>query len=221
MILLIDNYDSFVYNLARYFVRLGQETLVLRNDAVDADHARQLAPRAIVLSPGPGAPSQAGHSVDIVRRLHRETPMLGVCLGHQAIVSAFGGQVTRYKRPMHGRTSPIFHKSTDLFVNLPSPMNVCRYHSLVADQDLLPSDLTCTAVTDEGVVMAVRHETLAVYGVQFHPEALLTEHGYALLANFLRAIGCDVGEDAALLAASEDRTPRRITTERPHQPVTF
>lgn len=221
MILLIDNYDSFVYNLARYFQRLGQETVVVRNDAATADDVRRMGPRAIVISPGPCTPAEAGCSVDVVRQLAGQIPILGVCLGHQAIAAAAGGRIVRAAEPRHGRTSLVEHNSTGLFAGVPSPFSVCRYHSLVVDEATLPGDLSVTARTTDGVIMAVEHRSLPVFGVQFHPEAALTEHGYDLLANFLRIAGCDSTFDAASLAAEEDRTPPALRYAEPAQPVTF
>jgi anthranilate synthase component II len=186
MILVLDNFDSFVHNLARYLQRLGQETLVVRNDAIDVAGIRALQPQAIVLSPGPCTPREAGCSLELVRELHSETPMLGVCLGHQVIGEALGGSVVRAPQPMHGRTSLIQHDEQGLFAGLANPLSVCRYHSLVVDEPSLPSCLQVTARTPDGVVMALAHRELPVYGVQFHPEAILTEGGYAILGSFLR-----------------------------------
>jgi anthranilate synthase/aminodeoxychorismate synthase-like glutamine amidotransferase len=191
MILLIDNYDSFVHNLARYFVRLGCETCVVRNDAITLDEIAALRPQAIVLSPGPCTPAEAGCSVDVVRHFHREIPLLGVCLGHQAIGAAFGANIIRAPQPVHGRTSQIHHDERGLFQNLPNPLTVCRYHSLIVEEALLPSELVVTARTSDGVVMALAHCELAVVGLQFHPEAVLTQSGYELLGNFLRIAGVD------------------------------
>lgn len=189
MILLIDNYDSFVHNLARYFVRLGHDTRVVRNDAIDAAGARAMNPRAIVLSPGPCGPSEAGCSLEIVRELHRDYPILGVCLGHQTIGQAFGGSVVRAPRPMHGRASQIRHDGRGLFASLPNPLRVGRYHSLVVAENSLPACLQATAHTADGVVMALSHREHPTFGVQFHPESILTERGYDLLANFLELAG--------------------------------
>jgi anthranilate synthase/aminodeoxychorismate synthase-like glutamine amidotransferase len=205
MLLLIDNYDSFVHNLARYFQRLGQETLVLRNDAASVGDIRRLAPTAVVISPGPCTPAEAGCSVDILRQLPAETPILGVCLGHQAIAAAFIGRIVRAAEPRHGRTSVITHSSSRLFANLPSPLTVCRYHSLVVDEPSLPAELRVTARAEDGTIMAIEHVSRPVFGVQFHPEAALTEHGYHLLANFLDIAGCRTHRDVATLAAGENR----------------
>ncbi len=192
MILLIDNYDSFVYNLARYFGRLGHETRVLRNTAIDVPGVQALGPAAIVLSPGPCTPRQAGCSLSVVRELHREVPILGVCLGHQAIAEALGGRVVRAAEPIHGRTTLIHHDGRGVFHDLPSPVVGCRYHSLVVDEGTLPDCLEVSARTEEGTVMALRHRELPVVGLQFHPESILTDTGYRLLAGFLRVAGLPV-----------------------------
>ncbi|QDU75570.1 Aminodeoxychorismate/anthranilate synthase component 2 [Bremerella volcania] len=189
MILVIDNYDSFVHNLARYFRQLGQEVRVCRNDAITIDQIKQMQPAAIVLSPGPCTPTESGVCLDVVGQLHLAVPILGVCLGHQAIVEALGGRVVRSNRPMHGQASRITHDGGGVFRGLPSPMQVGRYHSLIAERESLPACLRIDAQTDDGTIMAVSHEALPVVGVQFHPESVLTEHGYALLANFLQMAG--------------------------------
>jgi anthranilate synthase/aminodeoxychorismate synthase-like glutamine amidotransferase len=186
MILLIDNYDSFVHNLARYFQRLGQETRVVRNDAMNVEDMRRLRPAAIILSPGPCTPSEAGCSVEVVRELTGVLPILGVCLGHQTIAAALGGNVVRAKEPVHGRASLVRHSGQGIFSGLPSPLTVGRYHSLVVEEQSLPPDLVVTARTEDGVVMAIAHSRHPVVGVQFHPESILTRGGYELLANFLR-----------------------------------
>lgn len=218
MILLVDNYDSFVYNLARYFERLGQATLVVRNDAVDAAGVRELAPAALVLSPGPCAPAQAGSSLDLVRDLHQELPILGVCLGHQTIAAALGGRIVPANEPVHGRASDIFHTGSGIFASLPNPLRACRYHSLVVEEATLPEALEATAHTADGVVMALAHRGLPVVGVQFHPESVLTEHGYELLAGFLRLAGLSVPE-AIPTIADERFEPAGRTL--PTAPVTF
>lgn len=189
MILVLDNFDSFVHNLARYLRRLGQETLVVRNDAIDVAGVRSLQPQAIVLSPGPCTPIEAGCSLEVVRSLAGELPMLGVCLGHQTMGQALGGRVVRAYQPMHGRTSEILHNGRGLFASLPSPLRVCRYHSLVVEESSLPDTLEVTAKTVDGVVMALAHRELPLWGVQFHPEAVLTQGGFTILANFLRLAG--------------------------------
>ena len=189
MILLIDNYDSFVHNLARYIQRLGQETLVLRNDAIDWQGVRRLNPHAIVISPGPCTPREAGCSEEVVRRLGERLPILGVCLGHQAIGAAWGARIVRAGEPRHGRTSRVFHDGSGIFHNLASPLQAARYHSLAIDPASLPPELRVTARTEDGTVMAIQHATRPIVGVQFHPESILTEHGYELLHNFLSLAG--------------------------------
>ena len=183
MILLIDNYDSFTYNLAHLFGALGVEVKVVRNDEIDLDDAERLAPSHLVVSPGPGRPADAGVSVDIVRRFGATIPTLGVCLGHQAIVEAFGGEVGYAKELLHGKASPVKHDGTGLFTDLPQPFDAGRYHSLAATR--LPDVLEPTAYAEDGEVMAVRHRTLPVVGVQFHPESVLTPDGPVLARNFL------------------------------------
>ena len=185
MILVLDNRDSFVFNLARCIHLLGVEVRVVPSHGTTVDGIRRLGPRALVISPGPCTPAEAGCSVDAIRELRGRLPMLGVCLGHQAIAAALGGRVIRATEPVHGRTSAIHHDGTDLFAGLPSPMPACRYHSLVIDDRQLPSGLVVTARTDDGTVMAVAHRADRLHGVQFHPESILTAHGFHLLANFL------------------------------------
>ncbi|MGY2050263.1 anthranilate synthase component II [Methylobacterium sp. JK268] len=187
MILVIDNYDSFVFNVVRYFEELGAPVAVARNDALDVAAIRARAPQAVVISPGPCSPAEAGVSLDVVRALSGEVPILGVCLGHQCIGAAFGGRVERAARPLHGQGSPITHGARGLFQGLPSPMRVGRYHSLiVAPRPAMERSLTIDAVSAEGEVMALSHRQHPTYGIQFHPESVLTEHGHALFANFLR-----------------------------------
>ena len=188
MLLLIDNYDSFVHNLARYFVELGCETRVVRNDAVTVAEVREMAPSAIVISPGPCTPREAGVSMELVRELGPSIPMLGVCLGHQAIAAALGGQVIRADEPVHGRTSWVRHDGRRLFAGLPNPLRATRYHSLIVDEVTLPSDLIVTARTEDGVPMALEHERWPLFGVQFHPESFLTEYGNKLMKNFLHGL---------------------------------
>jgi anthranilate synthase/aminodeoxychorismate synthase-like glutamine amidotransferase len=221
MLLLIDNYDSFAHNLARYFERLGVATHVVRNDAIDVAGVRSLRPTAIVLSPGPCTPREAGVSLEVVRALHAEVPMLGVCLGHQVIAEALGGEIVRARVPVHGRTSAVVHKGTGLFAGLPSPLVVGRYHSLVVEPASLPAELRATAWTDDGVLMAFEHLRRPIFGVQFHPESILTECGYELLANFLRLAGVPVSHDPSQLAAGELREPTRESRPLPSEPVTF
>jgi anthranilate synthase component 2 len=221
MILLIDNYDSFVHNLARYFQRLGQETYVVRNDATTASEVRRLRPDAIVLSPGPCTPMEAGCSVDVVRELRGDVPILGVCLGHQAIAAALGGRIVRAPEPRHGRTSRIDHAGMQLFAALPSPLTVCRYHSLVVEESTLPTELKVTARAEDSAIMALQHATQPLFGVQFHPEAALTSDGYQLLANFLHLAGFRVTADIAALTASENRSPVEFPYAAPNRPLTF
>jgi len=189
MLILIDNYDSFVHNLARYFRRLGQETLVIRNDEATAGEIVGRRPEAIIISPGPCTPAEAGCSIDVVRLASGKIPLLGVCLGHQAVGAAFGAKIARARLPMHGRVSRITHQDNDLFENLPNPLTVGRYHSLVVDEVSLPAELNVTARSDDGTIMALSHRKWPLFGVQFHPESILTEQGYAILANFLRLAG--------------------------------
>jgi anthranilate synthase/aminodeoxychorismate synthase-like glutamine amidotransferase len=185
VIVLIDNYDSFVHNLARYFRELGETIRVVRNDCIDSIGVLALEPTHIVISPGPCTPASAGVSTDLVRALGSRVPVLGVCLGHQCIGEAYGGRVVRAIRPMHGKISAIDHDASGLLTGVPSPVNVTRYHSLVLEPSSLPAELTVTAWTDDGEVMAVRHAEHPVWGVQFHPEAVCTRYGHAMLANFL------------------------------------
>jgi anthranilate synthase/aminodeoxychorismate synthase-like glutamine amidotransferase len=192
MILLIDNYDSFVYNLARYLQRLGHTTHVVRNTAIDTAGVRALMPEAVVLSPGPCTPREAGCSLQLVRDLYTQLPMLGVCLGHQAIAEALGGRVVRAREPVHGRSFTIRHDGRGVFAGLPERITGCRYHSLVVQEASLPACLEVSARTDDGTVMALRHRQLPVVGLQFHPESILTDVGYALLAGFLRLAGLAV-----------------------------
>lgn len=219
MILVLDNFDSFVHNLARYLQRLGQKTLVVRNDAIDVAGVRKLQPQALVLSPGPCTPREAGCSLDLVRHLHCELPILGVCLGHQVIGEALGGRVVRAPLPMHGRTSLMQHSGQGLFAGLPSPLPVCRYHSLVVERESLPPALQATAQTADGVLMALSHRSLPVHGVQFHPEAILTEGGYEMLANFLRAAKIPVPDQAPGIDA--ERPPPHADAAMGQQPITF
>ncbi len=185
MILLVDNYDSFTYNLAHLFAELGAEVLVLRNDEIDADAAERLTPSHLVLSPGPGRPGSAGALLEIIRRLAPSTPTLGVCLGHQAIVEAFGGEIGAARELVHGRAAPVRHDGRGVFTGLRSPLEAARYHSLAASR--VPDVLEVTARTDDGEVMGVRHRELPVEGVQFHPESVLTPLGSMLARNFLSA----------------------------------
>jgi anthranilate synthase component II len=184
-VLLIDNYDSFTYNLYQFLSELGASVRVVRNDAIDVDGVRSLAPEFVVISPGPGVPRDAGISVELVRALGETTPILGVCLGHQAITEAYGGVVTRAPELMHGKASRIFHDGTGVLSGLPSPFSAIRYHSLCAAPDAVPEALAVTARSESGVIMGVQHREFPVFGVQFHPESILTEYGKDLLRNFL------------------------------------
>ncbi len=184
-VLMIDNYDSFTYNLVQYLGELGAEVTVRRNDAIALAAIDEIAPDAIVISPGPCTPSQAGISVDLILQMAGKVPILGVCLGHQCIGEAFGGRVVRASRLMHGKTSPIMHDFRTIFSGLPSPFEAIRYHSLLIEPQSLPECLEVSAWTAEGEIMGLRHKRLAVEGVQFHPESILTEHGKRLLKNFL------------------------------------
>ena len=186
MLLMIDNYDSFTYNLVQYFGELEQDVVVYRNDEITLAEIAALKPRHVVISPGPCTPNEAGISVPLIKAFAGKVPILGVCLGHQSIGQAFGGKIVHAKQVMHGKTSAIRHNSDSVFRNLPNPLQATRYHSLVIERASLPACLEVTAWTDDGEIMGVRHRTLAVEGVQFHPEAILTESGHALLANFLQ-----------------------------------
>jgi len=185
MLLMLDNYDSFTYNLVQYFGELGQDVRVVRNDQATLDDIEAMAPERICISPGPCSPAEAGISVPLIQRYAGRIPILGVCLGHQAIGAAYGGRIVRAREIMHGKTSPVTHAGTDVFRGLPSPYTVIRYHSLAVERDSLPACLEITAQTDDGEIMGIRHRELPVYGVQFHPESILSEHGHALLRNFL------------------------------------
>ncbi len=185
MILLIDNYDSFTFNLVHFLGDLGASCDVRRNDALSVEQAMAAAPEAIVLSPGPCTPSEAGICLDLIAAAAGRIPLLGVCLGHQAIGQAFGGDVVRAAVPMHGKVSPVRHAGTDVFAGLPSPFQATRYHSLVVEPATLPQVLEATAWTADGAIMGLRHRTLPVFGVQFHPESIASEHGHDILANFL------------------------------------
>jgi len=190
MILLIDNYDSFVYNLARYVSELGETPLVRRNDATSFGEIEELAPTHIIISPGPCSPAEAGISTDVIRHFGERIPILGVCLGHQCIGAAYGGAIVRARRPMHGKPSLIHHDGSGIFAGIPSPFEAARYHSLVIEPASLPPSLRVTAHADDGEIMGVRHTHHPVTGVQFHPESAISEYGYHLLGHFLR------GDDA-------------------------
>ena len=186
MLLMIDNYDSFTYNLVQYFGELGEDVKVVRNDEIDLAGIAALHPDHIVVSPGPCTPNEAGVSVPLILEFAGRIPILGVCLGHQSIGQAFGGKIVRAKTLMHGKTSLVSHTGVGVFAGLPNPFTATRYHSLVIERESLPDCLEITAWADDGEIMGVRHKTLAVEGVQFHPESILTEHGHAMLANFLK-----------------------------------
>ncbi len=185
MILVIDNYDSFTYNLVQYLGELGQQIMVKRNDCVSLHEIEKLAPQHILLSPGPCTPEEAGICIPIIQRFASQIPILGVCLGHQAIGAAFGGQVVRHSRIMHGKTSPIYHRQQGVFASLPSPLNATRYHSLIVKKETLPEELEITAWTKDDEIMGLKHRSFPVEGVQFHPESVLTEHGRQMLQNFI------------------------------------
>jgi anthranilate synthase component II len=186
MLLMIDNYDSFTYNLVQYLGELGEDVKVVRNDEMSVDAVERLAPARIVLSPGPCTPNEAGISLELVHRFAGRVPILGVCLGHQAIGQAFGGKVVHAKALMHGKVSQIHHSGAGVFRGLPTPFQATRYHSLAIERASCPPELEITAWTEDGEIMGVRHRSLPIEGVQFHPESILTEHGHALLANFLQ-----------------------------------
>jgi len=231
MLLLIDNYDSFVFNLDRYFHELEQETLVVRNDGLSVDDVTAMQPQAVILSPGPCSPNEAGICVELIRRLHKRLPIFGVCLGHQALGAAFGARIARAPEPVHGRVSPIAHAGSPLFADIPNPFQATRYHSLIVEEQTLPPELVVTARTPDGLVMALEHARLPVCSVQFHPESVLTQHGHRLLANFLKraAIACGpIPCGDALDAASihpqladelEAEIDSRWVTETPSKPL--
>ncbi|MHB1676093.1 MAG: anthranilate synthase component II [Sulfuriferula sp.] len=187
MLLMIDNYDSFTYNLVQYFGELGEDVQVFRNDEIALDDIAALKPDRIVISPGPCTPNEAGISIPVISAFSGKVPILGVCLGHQSIGQAFGGEIIHAKQLMHGKTSMVHHLDNGVFAGLPNPVRATRYHSLVIARETLPDCLQITAWTDDGEIMGVRHKTLAIEGVQFHPESILTEYGHEMLANFLRA----------------------------------
>lgn len=186
-ILLLDNYDSFTYNLYQYLCELGAAVEVFRNDEIEVDEVRERAPSKIVISPGPATPAEAGISLPLIRELSTEIPILGVCLGHQAIGAAFGGRVVRAPEPVHGKLSAIQHTGDGVFRGLPSPFEATRYHSLIVEKSSLPDSLEVTAWTKDGLIMGLRHRTLPIEGVQFHPESYTTDHGKQLLRNFLES----------------------------------
>jgi len=224
MIVVLDNRDSFVFNLARHFHLLGAAAVVVPSHAIDVDGLLQLKPQALVISPGPCTPAEAGCSVAAIRACRGRVPVLGVCLGHQAIAAALGGQIVRASEPVHGRTSAVHHDGINLFAGIPSPLTACRYHSLVIAPDRLPAGLAVTARDDEGTIMAIAHEADRLYGVQFHPESVLTHHGFRLLANFLVAAGiphhsdrvadldASVAEQASVSPERRDDDDTRVVT---------
>ena len=192
MILLIDNYDSFTYNLYHYLISAGDnigenDILVKRNNTISLEEIAKLSPKAVVLSPGPCTPNEAGICLDVIKKFKGQIPILGVCLGHQAIGQAFGGDIIR-THPMHGKISEIYHQQQNLFKNLPSPFKATRYHSLIIDKNTLPKNLSITAETADGIIMGVADESLKIYGVQFHPESIATEHGQEIINNFINLI---------------------------------
>ncbi len=187
MILVIDNYDSFTYNLVQYIGELGADLEVRRNDQITLEEIAEMAPEKIVISPGPGTPDDAGISLDLIREFGPKTPIFGVCLGHQAIGQALGGHVVRAERLMHGKTSPILHTGAGVFTGLPTPLEATRYHSLLVERSTLPESLEITAETAEGEIMGFRHKEWPLEGVQFHPESVMTEHGKQMVANFLHS----------------------------------
>lgn len=184
MHLIIDNYDSFVYNLVSYFHELGQETILYKNDEITIEEINKIKPEGIVISPGPKSPTKSGMSEEIVKEFHGKIPILGVCLGHQVIGHVFGADIVKGERPMHGKVTPINHNNNGLFIDIPSPYFVTRYHSLVVEQRNLSDDIQIDAKDENGTIMALSHKQYPVYGVQFHPEALLSEYGYHILENF-------------------------------------
>ena len=186
MLLVIDNYDSFTYNLVQYFGELGADPVVKRNDAITPEEVEKLRPERIVISPGPGTPAEAGVSMEVIRRMGKTTPILGVCLGHQCIAEVYGGKVVRADRLMHGKTSPIRHEGSGVFAGLPNPFEATRYHSLIVEKASVPACLRVTADTAEGEIMGLQHREFPVHGVQFHPESILSREGKDLLRNFLK-----------------------------------
>ncbi|WP_437184969.1 anthranilate synthase component II [Planctomicrobium sp. SH668] len=207
-ILLIDNYDSFVFNLARYLEELGVETEVIRNDRITVNEIRERSPSAIVLSPGPCTPDEAGICVDLLQQLGKKIPMLGVCLGHQALGVAFGGKVIRAHEPIHGRTSLITHQQAGLFAECANPLRVTRYHSLIVEKSSLPDDLVIISEAEDGTIMGLQHRKWPLFGVQFHPESVLTQQGHTILSNFLQLAGVTtrLGPSLGDLPVKDDRS---------------
>jgi anthranilate synthase/aminodeoxychorismate synthase-like glutamine amidotransferase len=214
MIVVVDNRDSFVFNLARHFQLLGVETVVVPSHGTTAAAILATSPAAIVISPGPCTPVEAGCSLDLVRAARGRVPLLGVCLGHQAVAAAVGGRVVRATSPVHGRTSEVHHDGVNLFSGIPSPMTACRYHSLVVDAGSLPPGIAAIARDRDGTVMAIADNAHAVFGVQFHPESILTRHGFRLLANFLEIAG--IPHHAELVGPLDDEVARQAADQPPH-----
>lgn len=185
MILLIDNYDSFTHNIAQYLGVLQQKVRIFRNDKVDVNKIRKMAPEKIIISPGPGRPEDAGICLEMIQSLHKDIPILGICLGHQSIAQAFGGKVIRAPRMMHGKTSPIYHKKTGIFKGISSPVEVTRYHSLIVEKPSLPKCFRITSETDDGIIMGIKHRRYPIEGLQFHPESYMTSSGLNMLENFI------------------------------------
>jgi anthranilate synthase component II len=218
MILVLDNYDSFVYNLARYVRELGETPVVRRHDAVTVDEIAAMAPSHIIISPGPCSPAEAGISTEVVRRLGPTVPILGVCLGHQCIGAAYGGEIVRAGQPMHGKTSMIHHRGSGIFHGLPDPFRATRYHSLVIAPASVPPELEVIATSEDGEIMAVRHTRHPVHGVQFHPESVLTEHGYRLVDHFLHGVPAEarvlpLAADGALVPVGPE--PSTLASDPP------
>ena len=201
-VLVIDNYDSFVYNLVQYLAELGANPIVRRNDAITAEEARDMAPDALMVSPGPGRPADAGVSNDLITALGPNVPVLGICLGHQCIAEVFGGKIVRADEIMHGKTSMVHHKGAGVMAGLDDPFEATRYHSLVVDPETLPEELEITARTEDGVIMGLKHRRLPIEGVQFHPESILTAGGHQLMANWLSSAGWDAALPASALLES-------------------
>ncbi|MBY0756984.1 aminodeoxychorismate/anthranilate synthase component II [Clostridium sardiniense] len=186
MLIMIDNYDSFVYNLVRYFNELKEEVIVYRNDEITEDIINKIKPDGIVISPGPKSPKETGEVLNIIDKFKDRIPILGICLGHQSIGHYFGGEIVKGERPMHGKISPILNNGQGIFKGIPEKIKVTRYHSLIIKKENLPCELEITAITEDGVIMGIRHKEFPIYGVQYHPEAVLTEEGYSILKNFIK-----------------------------------